>query len=691
MKKLIKIINRYKIYTLALALAVMNSACGDYLDVVPDNVITLDNVFGQRADAINALAKVYSYLPKDLMTHQTTWSLGDEYIGRIDDGVQNATGNLRAERIMRGLQSVSSPVLNFWSSGGTGAVAGATPLYEALNVCNIFLEEILKTRGIAEDERKDWIAQVNFLKAYYHFLLIRHYGPIVIVDENTASGDATGVEVFRFREKVEVSFRYVIDLIEKAIPDLPTTREETNLGMIDQVIAKAIKARVLLYYASPFYSGNREFFEDFLDPRDGQPFFPVYDTPEQTKAKWEEALIAVNEAIDAAHSEGKRLYNYPATKTYFTTTAPDSDWRNDRLLAEINPDQMETLYNLRYVVCDPWNEELIWGMSNVNYLDDGALSSSTNIRMTALFRDRFSITAWDYNTPSYAWQWMAATYRMTERYYTKNGLPIDQDLTYNFNGRHEPYITPGVDDSRFADIAGILQPSFQTIGLYANREMRFYANLGFTGGLWRSHYDVLPTIMYQMSPGGREGTVPYDFFCTGVGVQKLVHPESRAGAWQRVVHYPYPLVRLADLYLMKAEILNEIKDAPDGDVWNAINLVRFRAGIKNVETVWGDPELARDLNRHTTKEGMRDIILRERSIELAFEGHRFWDMQRHKLAHLEFVTPIQGWNFLGEDFNSFFVLNTNLQMRRFAIRDYLWPIRLEELNTNANLVQNPGW
>jgi hypothetical protein len=149
-------------------------------------------------------------------------------------------------------------------------------------------------------------------------------------------------------------------------------------------------------------------------------------------------------------------------------------------------------------------------------------------------------------------------------------------------------------------------------------------------------------------------------------------------------------MRMADLYLMRAEILNEIKDVPDHEVWDAINLVRQRAGIPNVETVWSNPALAKTVNKHTSKTGMRDIILRERSIELAFEGHHFWDMQRHKRAHIEFASAIRGWNARGSSFSTFFELGI-VQSRRFTIRDYLWPICLDEMNTNGNLVQNPEW
>jgi len=670
MKKII-----FKIVTLALMMTF--SSCKGYLDVVPDNVITLDNVYGTMEEAYNALAKAYSYIPNDWDTHATTWNLGDEYIGRIDASVQNSTGNLRAERIMRGLQSVSNPLLNFWTSRQSGAQSGGKGLYEGIRTCNVFLEEIKKTRNMTEGERRDWMAQVKVLKAYYHFLLLRSYGPIVISDK-LVTADALGDELFQYREKVEDCFRYIIKLLDEAIPDLKTVRLELELGMIEQVIAKAIKARVLLYYASPFYSGNREFFEDFRDPRDKEPFFPVNDTPEQTKAKWNEALTAVNEAISAASSESKGLYSFPTTKEYFP---------RDRAFAEVAPERMKTLYALRLVATDPWNNELIWGLSNVNYYGDGELANSTNIRLSR----SSGIPDGDFNSAGYSWQWMGATYRMAERYYTKNGLPIDEDLTYNYIGRLEAYTAPAAADDDYEDVVGLLQPGVTTINLYNNRELRFYANLDITGGWVRSHFEVIPTMMYNNTSGGYEPSVnSTDFFCTGIGIQKLVHPESRSSHWARVVRFPYPLFRVADLYLMKAEILNEIKDSPDQEVYDAINVVRKRAGIPNVETVWSNASLARTVNKHTTKAGMRDIILRERSIELAFEGHRFWDMQRHKRAHIEFATSIRGWNYRGSSFNSFFEMGI-VQARRFTTRDYLWPIRLDELNTNGNLVQNPDW
>jgi hypothetical protein len=241
-----------------------------------------------------------------------------------------------------------------------------------------------------------------------------------------------------------------------------------------------------------------------------------------------------------------------------------------------------------------------------------------------------------------------------------------------------------------------MQPGAPTINLYLNRELRFYAQLGITGGYWRSHSSRIRTLFFAGNPnssgGGYQSNNANYHIATGIGVQKFAHPETTSATAVRMVKAPYPIIRMADLYLMKAEALNEYLDAPNAEVYAAINIVRNRAGIPNVETVWSDANLVVEsaLNKHTRKEDMREIILQERSIELAFEGSRYWDMLRHKRAPAEFSAPVLGWNHLGDSPETFFVLGGK-QYRKFTITDCLWPIDLNEMNTNSNLIQNPGW
>lgn len=648
-------------FLLLIFLLAVAPSCSDYLDVVPDNTITLEDLFKSQEEAWDALAKVYSYMPRIDETHSSMWTLGDEFLGRLD--LNENTGNLRGLRIMRGLQSPSDPLLGTWSGTGNGK-----RYYTGIRQANVFLSLIDQVPDMTEIEKKEWAAQVKFLKAYYHFLLVQQYGPIVIAND-MVTPDATEEQLSQRRSTVEESFDFILALMDEAIPDLKERVSATLAGQVDQVIAKSIKARVLLFRASPFFNGNQEYFGDFFN-EENEPFFPLtYDNE-----KWKAAIDAIDEAIVACESTGIQLYKYDAPVYIF-----------DREVYAENTENVQRLYDLRFSITEPWNDELIWGFSNLNYYDQGELAHSTNMRLPDGYGGGIT------NTPSYSWQWMAASYRMAERYYTKNGVPIDEDQTFPNDKKWTITQTPGVEDPEYKELAGIMQPGAETINLYMNREPRFYANLAVTGGYWRSHSVKINTMMYAGKDGGFNSSQhTTDYFETGIGIKKFVHMESKSGHWARTVKYPYPIIRLADLYLMKAEALNEYSDAPTQEVYNAINLVRERAGVPNVQDVWADASIVKTVNKHRSKEGMRDIILEERGIELAFEGSHFFDMVRHKRAIMEFSNPIWGWTYTGGTGADFFNLEVK-QTRRFTITDHLWPIDLDEINTNANLIQNPGW
>ncbi|MGQ8338712.1 RagB/SusD family nutrient uptake outer membrane protein [Sunxiuqinia sp. A32] len=641
-------------------LAILPS-CTEYLDVVPDNTLTLEDLFKSKEEAWNALAKVYSYMPRIEQTHSSMWTAGDEFIGRLD--LNDNNWDLRGIRLMRGLQSVSDPLMGDWS----GTSAGSS-LYAGVRQANVFLSNIDKVPDLTVAETAEWRAQVKFLKAYYSFLLVQKYGPIVIIDE-LISPDASKEELFLKRSTVEECFDYIIALMDEAIPDLREKMISTLLGQVDQAAAKAIKARVMLFRASPFFNGNVEYFGDFTDT-EGNPFFPL----EYDKEKWKDAIDAIDDALNTCQANGIELYTYDAQPYIF-----------DREDYMANTEKVKRIYDLRMAITDPWNKELVWGFSNIDIYGGSELAHSTNMRLPDGYGGGIT------NTPGYSWQWMASTYRMAERYYTENGVPIDEDLNFNLDKKWELTTTPGAADPEYQELRGILQPGAETINLYMNREPRFYANLAITGGYWRSHGVRINTMMYAGSDGGFNSSQhTTDFYETGIGIKKFVHMESKSGHWARTVKYPYPIIRLADLYLMKAEALNEYYDAPSQEVYDAINMVRERAGVPNVEAVWADASIVKTVNKHKSKEGMRSIILDERGIEFAFEGSRYWDMVRTKRAVMEFSTPVWGWDYTGNTGADFFNLEVK-QARRFTITDCLWPIDLNEINTNSNLVQNPGW
>jgi hypothetical protein len=639
------------------------SSCADYLNVAPDNALTLEELFLTRESARDGLARVYNGLPMISNSYNSEFGLGDESVARLDYNDMEA--NYRPHRIMRGLQSVSAPLLGLWS--GTG---GAKNLYVAINQCEIFMHYADGIQNMGELEIREWKAQVKFLKAYFLWLLVQHYGPIVIPPAQPADPQATGQRLFLPRTKVEDCFTHIIQLMDEAIPDLNERTATNDLGQVDQIAATAIKARVLLFRASPFFNGNREYYGDFYD-HDGQPFFPQ----EYNREKWKDAIDAIDDAIAVAHANGKRLYTY--------TKEP---YLYDREDMAANPQNLKLLYDNRMIVCDPWNEELLWGFSGVDYYNQGDLSTAANMRLPAGYENTESV-----NNNNFSWQELSSTYASLERYYTKNGLPLDEDLTFDATKKHEVVVTPGIEDPAYQPLRGIFQPGAETLHMYLDREPRFYANMVITGGYWRAHLVRIRTMMYAGSDGGRTTTsFPNNYYCTGIAFKKFVHPENKSNGWPLITKCPYPLIRLADLYLMKAEALNEYNESPTQEVYEMINQVRRRAGIPDVQTVWANPALTKSVNRHLTQEGMREIILQERANEFAFEGSRFWDMHRHKRAVREFSGPAMGWTPLGATAQTFFVLEA-WQNRKFTVTDCLWPIDLNETNTNGNLIQNPGW
>jgi hypothetical protein len=95
-------------------------------------------------------------------------------------------------------------------------------------------------------------------------------------------------------------------------------------------------------------------------------------------------------------------------------------------------------------------------------------------------------------------------------------------------------------------------------------------------------------------------------------------------------------------------------------------------------------------SKFTTKDGLREVIQQERLIELAFEGSRFWDLRRWKKAVDELNKPIFGWDIVQSDESNYYRPKVLFQ-QTFQPREYLWPIKQNDILVNPNLVQNPGW
>ncbi|MDR1129557.1 MAG: RagB/SusD family nutrient uptake outer membrane protein, partial [Prevotellaceae bacterium] len=285
MKKISKI-------SLLLLIAVMCfTSCNKYLDIVPDHIAKVEDLFTTKADAKDALAKIYSYLPALDNIHETPYLLGDEYVStRSDYDYDSRT--LIAQRVMRDLQSSGAPLLGLWSgTGGTGEGGVGKHYYVAMRHCDMVMEYVDLVFDMTDSEKKEFRAQVKFLKAYFAFILIQQYGPIVI-PQYLDTDETDPAKLFPPRVGIDESFDYVINLMKEAIPDLRTKVMTADYGQVDQTVAKSILARVYVFRASPFYNGNSDLFGSFRNI-DGSHFFPQ----EYKKEKWKDAIDALDDAI----------------------------------------------------------------------------------------------------------------------------------------------------------------------------------------------------------------------------------------------------------------------------------------------------------------------------------------------------------------------------------------------------------
>lgn len=663
-------------------LAATISSC-NYLDVVPDGVVEISSKFTTQAGVRQALGKCYEYMPNAHYVHGSVTLAGDEYCCPNSASTFTTGGSCRGLWLVRGLQSATNVSLSYWNGSG-----GGTNLYEGIRYCNVFLENIHHCIGVPQKMIDDWTAQVIVLRAYYHFYLIQCYGPILVYDK--VIDLSSDVDEMRAKRKpLEECFDWVVSELDRALAVKNFTESRRNAItenlLLDKVITKAIKAKVLLLKASPIFNGNN-MYTDFVDPETGKILIDAdrYDGDPVWQARWEEAKKAIKEAIDYAETTGKReLYDYEINGPGKPNDYDAVYWDESEII--------KTCYSLRYTIVDPnssTNKELIWGSGdNENFSGSYTFQTATQIRTSELTDASGNYYNDDGNKESgYSFNWLGASMEIAEAFYTKNGLPITIDPEYDYAGRYSLTRVPA-DNYHLSYMA----VNEQTAQLHLNREPRFYAWMLVDRGCYRSYNRLIPLIsmlQFDMSAPGSgsapEGSSVYDFNHTGLGIKKFVNPASKNKYAANVVMYPFPLIRLADLYLMYAEALANLGETTEAVEY--IDKVRVRAGIPSCADSWG-AKAGWNLN---DKKDVLNMVKWERRVELAFEGHRYFDVVRWLEGDKYFNAPIKGWNYKGKRANDFYQV-VNYFPKQWSNKNYLWPLPSGELDKNPRLVQNPWW
>jgi hypothetical protein len=634
----------YYKYICMAVLAISCASCKKYLDVTPDNVGTIDYAFRNRNEAENYLFSCYATLQKLVpLENNVGFVTSAEVVfpNNVTDfrGLDPVGFNL-----IRGTQNTGNVGLNFWDGS-----AGGQAMFKALRLCNTMLENIDKPIDLTLDEKKRWIAEVKFLKAYYHYYLFRLYGPIPITDVNLPI-NSSEEHVKVKRAPVDSVVNYMVRLLDEAAPDLPVViqNQAKELGRITKPIALSVKAEILATAASPLFNGNPDYIS--LKNKDGKLLFnSTYDA-----SKWDKAATAALEAINVCEANNIRLHTFIPPGNI-----PDV---NDSLKLELT---------LQTAITEKWevNTELIWAL-NPTFGRQGFCTP----RFTALsLINAFS------NPGTFA-----IPIAEQELFYTNKGIPINEDKTWDYTNRYA--IQSGDEANRY-----YIKQSYETVKAHFNREPRFYADVAFDGGIWFGN-----GIYNQEAPFYVQGRGPSSFAgphdnvninITGYWPKKLVNYQSVYDDGFQAVDFRIPLIRLTGLYLLYAEALNE-QGKPFAQVIPYIDKVRTRAGIPGVVEAWSN--YSKNPNKYTTKDGLRQIIHQERRIELAFEAQAGWDLRRWKETQSVLSQPIQGWTVSEEQSVNYYRPRTVITPV-FNVRNYLWPISDDALLHNSNLVQNTGW
>ncbi len=212
---------------------------------------------------------------------------------------------------------------------------------------------------------------------------------------------------------------------------------------------------------------------------------------------------------------------------------------------------------------------------------------------------------------------------------------------------------------------------------YVNRDPRFYSTIIYDGALY--HGDLHE--MWIASDGNSWGYDSYKQSSDnprGNYILRKFMPETQGISWQEPYTQPWPIFRLAEIYLNYAEAMFELGD--EDACREYISLIRERVGMPAIPAT-------------VTGEDLRARLYNERRVEMAFEEQRFWDLRRWKIAMDVENRPLYGIEIL-KDINTGVKTYTPVKYldRTFLEKMYLLPIETSEiLKTNSTLSQTTGW
>jgi starch-binding outer membrane protein, SusD/RagB family len=516
-----------------------------------------------------------------------------------------------------------------------------TSNYQAIRMANVFMANVDNSETNLLNEPngteliKQYIGEARFLRAYYYWTLMKLYGPVILVGDNvTRYDDDFQLPRNSWKECVD----YILaefDEVREMVPE----KHVTAAGAEDATQTGRINKLVIdavksqvLLFDASPLYNGNPDYANFKNADGKQLMNTSYDA-----GKWKKAADAAFAAIEHAKLNGKSIFNPP-----IPNPAPTP---SELFVRAFN--------NYRDLFLTGWSTEGIWTRAVTAYAtweNDAAPRAANGTTFNAS---------------------LSMPQEFVDKFRMANGKAINENgSTYTETG--------------FTTTAKIGFYVVGTSNMYVNREPRFYNTITFNGATipfvartGQTYVQFWPT----GNSGNGNGSEP-KFPRTGYLVRKNTNPAKNLSNNNANMPRPAMYIRLGELYLNYAEALNESKPG-DSKIIEHLNAIRERGGLPPLSGAF-------------TQDEMRKLIQTERTIEMAYEGCRFFDVRRLKIAN----TPegrqggdFSGMNmFAGDKLNDVaFYTKTRTSTRNWDNKYYIFPVPQSELNKNFAMVQAPGY
>lgn len=665
-----KFIDKSVLLISCLALGLMSSCDFLSVDKYFDDTLKYDSVFSNKSNLEKYLWGAAGELPDDSKIFGNDATPGitaaDDIFTLMDPGL------FHGKALGLGMVSAADTKgLGVWGS-----------CYKVIRKANLIMSRMNECKDITPLERQELLGYTHFLRGYAYYHILMNYGPVIIVGDDPLSTNADAEYYDRARATYDESVEYICSELEIAAKYISPDVAILNFGRPSRGAAYAIIARIRLQAASPAFNGGTaayRYFGNWIRSTDGV----LYISQTYDERKWAMAAAAARRVMEMDGGQRYALHTMPALTdgAYVTPPLPEG------VSSELFPNGAGGIDPLRSYT-DMFNGET-YPTQNKEFI--WARSSGEVVEFT---RQSFPINMGGYNG-------MCLTQKLIDAYKTRNGKTIQE-------AGSDEYSEDG-QTKRVETFSGY-RLNRDTYNMYANREMRFYACVGFSGCFWpattsnSSDKKNVTVTYYKGGTAGIDvasgGDAKKNYAVTGYVLKKYINPSDSWADGGTRVSKAFPIIRYAEILLSYAEAVNHLNSTHSitmesgetyqlsragnlQDMISAFNQIRYRAGLPGLRP-----------QDYATEEDMDKQIMTERLIEFLAEGRRFYDIRRWGIYEEEERKPIEGMNIEGDQYNFYqrsAVTHADYRNRVVDKKTVFLPIPRDEMRKAPKLDQNPGW